>query len=591
MSEKKNLVQVFTETVKRLPDKTFYSFKKDGKWEKVSYAEFARKVYALAALFEELGVKKGDKIALLSENRLEWALTDYASLHIGSAIVPIYTSLLENQVQYIIDNCDAKIAIASNEMQAQKLKNIKEKLGKVEHFIQVDGLEEGFMSFWDKLEEKLKDSPDYSNAGDNISPDDLATLIYTSGTTGFPKGVMLTHWNFLSNVIGGLTILPITNEETFLSFLPLSHVFERMAGHYLPMYKGCTICYAEGIDYVAQNMNEVHPTVMTSVPRLYEKMHTKIVESVEEGSGLKKKIFYWSLEQGKKVLNLKKRGLKPGGMLGFKLSLAEKLVFSKLKEKLGGKIRFFVSGGAPLSKEVAEFFAYAGIYILEGYGLTETSPVIAVNPYDGFKFGTVGKILPNVEVKIADDGEILTKGPHVMVGYYKNEDETKEAIDPDGWFHTGDIGYIDEDGYLVITDRKKNIIVTSGGKNIAPQPIEGLLTSSRYIEQAVLIGDRRKFCSALIVPNLDALKSWAEGEGISAGDTEALLKDDRVIRMYREEIDRLSVDLASYETIKKFSLLPEPFSIETGELTPTLKVKRKIVEEKYKDILDAFYAD
>jgi long-chain acyl-CoA synthetase len=590
MSEMRNMVELFTDRVKKYADKTYYMFKKDGEWQQLSYAEFAQKVYAMAAAFEALGVKKGDKIAMLSENRLEWAITDYALLHLGAADVPVYPTLLENQIDYIVNNCDAKIILISNELQAGKIRAIKDKLTKIEHFISYDEVGDDFQSFWKLLDAQAGKNPDYSDNGKNIAPDDLATLIYTSGTTGFPKGVMLTHNNFYTNVRDALLGMPISHEDVFLSFLPLSHSFERMAGHYLPLWVGASIAYAEGIDYVPQNMAEIHPTVMTSVPRLYEKMHARVLDSVEQGPALKQKIFHWSIAQGKQALELQKRDKPVTGFLKTKLKIADKLVFSKLKERLGGRLRYFVSGGAPLSREIGEFFACAQIIILEGYGLTETTPVITVNKADKFKFGTVGPAIKNVELKIAEDGEILARGPNIMLGYYKNEEATKEAIDADNWFHTGDIGYLDEDNYLVITDRKKNIIVTSGGKNIAPQPIENLLVTSKYIEQSIVLGDKRKFCTALIVANVENLEAWAEKNDVSIDADGKWLENDKVKALYRTEIDRLCVDLASYETIKSFALLYKPFSIEEGTLTPTLKTKRKVIEEKYESTIDKLYS-
>ncbi len=549
----------------------------------------------MASGLKSLGLKVGDKVVLLSENRLEWAMVDYACQLSGFITVPIYPTLLENQVEYIINDSDAKVVFVSNIYQEEKVEHIQKKLKKVKHFyiFEKDSgvkMATHIAELEKQGEEYLKEHPDWHlQSLEKIKTDDLATIIYTSGTTGEPKGVMLTHGNFLSNIEGALRAFDVTHEDTFLSFLPLSHVFERMAGHYLPCYTGATIAYAESIDTVAQNLQEVRPTIMTSVPRFYEKIYARINESVREGSAIKRMIFNWSLKQGKKIF-LYKQNKKPiPGLLQKKFNIARKLVFDKLKERVGGRIRFFISGGAPLAREIGEFFAFANLYILEGYGLTETSPVIAVNREKAFKFGTVGLPLDNVEVKIADDGEILTRGPHVMKGYYKKDEATKEAIDNEGWFHTGDIGFFDKDGFLVITDRKKNIIVTSGGKNIAPQPIENMLITSRYIEQAVVVGDKRKYCSALIVPNMEILKAYAKDNYIEYETEEELLNNVMIKDLIRKEIDRLSVNLASYETIKEFTLLKEPFSIENGELTPTLKVKRNVIEKRYKDLIDKMY--
>jgi long-chain acyl-CoA synthetase len=381
----------------------------------------------------------------------------------------------------------------------------------------------------------------------------------------------------------------VDQNDVFLSFLPLCHVFERMAGHYLACYSASTIAYAESIDTVAQNMGEVKPTVMTSVPRLYEKIYARVLESVESGSALKRKIFYWAIGVGREYVGCIMNKKPVGAALQLKRNLAFKLVFSKLADRVGGRLRFFVSGGAPLAKEIGEFFGAAGLMIYEGYGLTETSPVIAVNKEDNFRFGTVGQVIPGIEVKIADDGEILTRGPHVMLGYFNKDNETREVIDDEKWFHTGDIGFIDSDGFLTITDRKKNIIVTSGGKNIAPQPIENQLVTCKFIEQAMIIGDKKRFCSAVIVPAFETLEKWARENNIPYDNRRQLISLPVVRQLFKSDIDNVNNSLASYETIKDFVLADAPFSIETGELTPSLKIKRKVVLEKFKDEIEKMY--
>lgn len=591
----KNLGEMLFKNTKEFADKPFYMFKREGRYQTLTYKDFFDQVILVSSGLKSLGLDKGDKVVMLSENRIEWAMVDYACQVAGLVSVPIYATLLENQVEYIVNDSDAKVVFVSNCYQEEKLILIKDKLKRVKNFYIFEPKADAkFAEPFEELKklgkEYLKNNSDwYEKSIQEIDEDDLATIIYTSGTTGEPKGVMLTHKNFLSNIEGSLRALEVKVSDIFLSFLPLSHVFERMAGHFLPCYRGATIAYAESIETVAENLQEVKPTIMTSVPRFYEKIYAKINESIHQGSVIKRLIFNWSLKQGKKVFLYKQNKKEIPGLLQKKFNLANKLVFSKLKERVGGRIRFFISGGAPLSKEIGEFFAYANLIILEGYGLTETSPVIAVNREEWFKFGTVGLPLDNVEVKIAEDGEILTRGPHVMKGYYKKEEATKEAIDKDGWFYTGDIGFFDKDGFLVITDRKKNIIVTSGGKNIAPQPIENLLISSRYIEQAVVVGDKRKYCSALIVPNLDLLKVYARDNYIEYDTEDELLIHPMIKDLIRKEIDRLSINLASYETIKEFTLMKKPFTIEDGELTPTLKIKRNVIEKKYKEIIDKMY--
>lgn len=593
-----SLAEMFYQVCDKRPTKTCFMSKENGAYQSLAFSEVKDIVQKLAGGLASLGVKKDDKVVILSENRKEWAFFDYAILTNGAATVPIYPTLLSSQVKYIINNSDAKLVIVSNKDQFEKIKKVEAQLPNVEKYIVIDSADifhPKTISYEELLkngESFLESNPDFiNNSVSNLKRDDLATIIYTSGTTGEPKGVMLIHGNFLSNIEGALQSISVSDQDSFLSFLPLSHVFERMVGHYLAFHVGATVAYAESVDTVAENLKEVSPTLMASVPRLFEKIYGRIMDSLEEGSPIKRKIFFWAIGVGKKVTEHRQKNQPLPGGLKLKYGIATKLVFSKLHERVGGRIRFFVSGGAPLSKEIGEFFTAAGLLILEGYGLTETSPVIAVNLLDKFKFGSVGFPLKNVEVKIAEDGEILTRGPHVMIGYYKNEEATREAIDAEGWFHTGDIGHIDEEGMLVITDRKKNIIVTAGGKNIAPQYIENLLITSRYIDQAVVLGDKRKFCSALLVPNMELLEKFAKENGLKNLAGNDLLTNPQVMDLISKEVEAVSTELASYETIKKFALVDHPFTIESGELTPTLKIKRNIVEERYRDIIEGCYAD
>jgi len=474
-----SLGAMFRSVCEKFPDRTAIMFKEGGAYQSLTKQEFKNRVYNFAAALQELGVQKGDRVLLLSENRLEWAISDYAILSLGAVTVPIYPTLLPSHIEFIINNSEGKVLILSDTIQFKKIQKIRDKIPKIEHLISMDKTESDDVISWDKAIEtgksRLEEKPDAIDKEiEKVTREDLASIIYTSGTTGLPKGVMLTHGNFLSNVEGSLQSISVSHEDTFLSFLPLSHVFERMAGHFLAFYAGSTIAYAESIETVADNLREVRPTVMTSVPRFFEKIYGRLLESLEESSLIKKKIFFWAVEVGKKANVYLQRGRPLNGFLKFKYNIADKLVYSKLKERVGGRIRFFVSGGAPLSREINEFFNAAGLTLL----------------------------------KIAEDGEILTRGPHVMKGYYKNEEDTKDAIDEEGWLHTGDIGYLDNDGFLYITDRKKNIIVTSGGKNIAPQPIENLLATSPFIEQVIVVGNKRKYCSAIIVPNIDKLKEF-----------------------------------------------------------------------------------
>jgi long-chain acyl-CoA synthetase len=417
----------------------------------------------------------------------------------------------------------------------------------------------------------------------------VASIIYTSGTTGVPKGVILTHKNFISNVKTCSEILEFSYKDTVLSFLPLSHVLERMVT-FTYVYQGCTVGFAESLETVGENLLEIKPNIMVSVPRVFEKIYSRVMDTVLQSSSLKRKIFFWALKVGKNYGKRKLAKQPISGSLQFKRNLAHKLVFSKIIEKTGGKVRFFVSGGAPLSKDIAEFFYAIGLLILEGYGLTETSPVISVNTFENIKFGSVGKSIPGVEVEIAADGEILAKGPNIMKGYYKKEEETREAFEG-GWFHTGDIGHIDEEGFLVITDRKKDLIITAGGKNIAPQPIENILKTNPYISNIVVIGDRRKFVSALVVPEFEKLEEYARFNNIAFSSRSELVKNSHVVNFIQAEVERSTPGLASYEKIKKVALLDRDFEIEKDELTPTLKVRRNIVAEKYKAVIDALYVE
>ena len=591
-----NLAEMFVSNAERLKERTAFMYKHEGQYKSISYNEAWTMVKKIAAGLASLGVKRGEKVALLSENRYEWAFTDYAVLALGAVNVPIYPSLLTYQVEYLLKDSGARVILCSDRVQLAKVESVRAHCPVLEKIIVFSPDQESasYLSLKQLLnlgETYLKQNPDFIRAEiAKTGLNDMATIIYTSGTTGEPRGAMLTHGNFLSNIESSLNYLHVGENDLFLSFLPLCHVFERMAGHFLAYYCGSAIAYAESIDSVALNMGEVKPTVMASVPRLYEKIYARILENVENGPALKRKIFYWAIGVGRQYIDCIMYKKPISSSLNLKRNLAYKLVFSKLAERVGGRLRFFVSGGAPLAKEIGEFFGAAGLMIYEGYGLTETSPVITVNKEDQFRFGTVGLVIPGVEVRIAEDGEILTRGPHVMLGYYNKESETRDAIDEAGWFHTGDIGFIDEkDGFLTITDRKKNIIVTSGGKNIAPQPIENQLVICKFIEQAVIIGDKRRYCTAVIVPAFDPLEKWAKDTSISFVSRRDLVMLPAVRELYKKEVESVNNNLASYESIKDFILTDSSFSIETGELTPSLKVKRNVVMDKFKDAIEKMY--
>ncbi|RPH57742.1 long-chain fatty acid--CoA ligase [bacterium] len=564
-----------------------------GTYQPMSTAELVDRVRRLSKALLDLGVQPGDRVALMSENGPHWPTVDFASLVIGAVLVPIYPTLLPEQSSYITRDCGAKVVVAETTAHLEGLLSHAGELPEVRQFVLIRGqsADPRVVTLADLLERGAGvDVAEFERRARAVRPEDLATFIYTSGTTGTPKGVMLTHDNIVSNVVNALTDIDIRSDQTALSFLPLSHSFERTVD-YCYFYRGTTIAYAESVATVAQNMGEAKPHVFVSVPRVYEKVLAKVNEGAAAGSPIKQKIFAWAVDVGKRSLPWRLKNQKPPGLLGFQLGLADKLVFSKIKERLGGRFLFALSGGAPLARDVAEFFWGAGIPIYEGYGLSETSPVISVNTPKAVKMGTVGRPIPGVEVKIAADGEILSKGPNIMKGYWNMPQETAEVIDSDGWFHTGDIGELDQEGFLRITDRKKELIINAYGKNVAPAPIENSLKSSRFIGQAVVIGDRRKFLSALLVPDFEALKPWAERQGVSVASNDALIHAPQVEALFKEEVERVNAGLASFEKIVAWELLPDEFTLETGELTPTQKVKRRVINQKYGDVLERLYAE
>jgi len=568
--------------------------KRNGRYEPISHDTLAERVRRTALGLEELGVRTGDRFAILSENRPEWAIADFACLMSGVTDVPIYPNLPSDQVAYILRDSGAVGIFVSNAEQAAKIAEIRSMCPALRHVVTFAADASGADLTLAAVEASgaAVDSDArraaYLDRGNAVRPDDVATIIYTSGTTGDPKGVMLTHDNIYSNVGAGRTQIPFAGVDTCLSFLPLSHIFERMAGHYLMFATGTSIAYAESADTVPLNLTEVRPTLVLSVPRLYEKMYARVLENALAGGGAKKRIFFWARGVAERWADVKLAGGTPRGLLGVQYGLAQKLVFSKLQQRTGGRLRYFVSGGAPLAPEINKFFYAAGLVILEGYGLTETSPVIAVNTPENFRIGTVGKPVPGVEIMIAPDGEILTRGPHVMKGYFNKPDATAEAIDAEGWFHTGDIGEL-RDGFLAITDRKKDIIVTAGGKNIAPQPIEGKIKTNKYVSQAVMIGDKRKFPIVLVVPNWESLEKWAKLNNILWTDRAQLLAMPTIHKKMEKEVMSEVESLARYERPKKVALLEHDFSIERGELTPTLKVKRRVIDKTYKALIDSMY--
>ncbi len=603
MQPPRTIPELFLQAVERHDSPAFMRYKAGGEFASIPAREFRKEVELAAFGLIELGVQQGDRVALLSENRPGWAFADLATLSVGAWSVPIYTSLMPDEIEYILNDCSAVACFVSTAEQLAKIDAMRARCPALKHVITLEPIESSSpstMTARSLLEQgqafRAKSPGVVEQRLAAIEPEHTASILYTSGTTGQPKGVMLSHNNFVTNVIDGLKSLVILTTDTNLSFLPLSHSFERTAGYYIMMHAGSSIAYAESVDAVIDNMAEVQPTVMTSVPRLYEKLYAGVLQKATDAGGLKKQLVFWARRIGIDYAEKRVAGERIPTHLAIQYRIADRLVFSKIRQLVGGRIRFFVSGGAPLAPVIAKFFYAAGMPILEGYGLTETSPVISVNTFGAIRFGTVGKAIENVEVKIEPDpdqpggeGEILVRGPNVMQGYYNLPEKTAEVLSPDGWFRTGDIGFIDNDGFIAITDRKRDLIKTSGGKFIAPQPIENDLKTSRYVSQAVVVGNRRKYASVLIVPNMDNVERYCREHNVATDDTDTMLESNEVQALFEELLEKINHDKSSYETLKKFCLVPRDFTIEAGELTPTLKVKRRVIEEKYSHLIDTMY--
>ena len=585
----KTLNDVFFEMVAGGRDRAVLRQDAEGKWQPISANQIYQRVRALAGAFAAWGIRKGDRVAILAENRWEWAVADFAVLALGAVDVPIYPTLTADQTAALLADSGSRVAVVSTKAQYDKVVQFRGQTA-VEYVVVMDdeatpdGVQLSTL-LGDADKESGRDAA-FDRMAYGVAPEDLATIIYTSGTTGEPKGVMLTHGNVAANINESLAGFEIGKEDACVSFLPLSHITARHLDY--AMYtRQATVAYCSSFDRLPAALKEVKPTVIVGVPRVYEKVRQEVERRASE-SGVKRRILKWAVARGAKQKELVARGEQPGGR-GWKV--ANKLVFNKIKEGFGGRARYYIAGGAPLGVDTAHWFASVGIRILEGYGLTETSPVLAINTPAANRMGSVGKPLPQVACRFAEDGELLVKGPNVFSGYWKRAEHEAESFDADGWFRTGDIGRVDGDGFLFITDRKKELLKTSGGKLIAPQPIENKLKASVYVAQAAMVGDKHQFASTLISPNFAALEGWAKERGIETTQKSEFIQNKRVIALYQEIVDKVNGTLANFETIKKFALVPDEWSLETGELTPSLKLKRRVIQEKYAALVDGFYAE
>ena len=570
----------FFETVKKHPNKPALLYKKEGVYFPITYRELSKKVETLSASLLALGVGSGDKVAILSENRPEWVISDLSIMAIGAIVVPLHSTFSPKAVCSVLTHSEAKVLIVSNSDLLNKVLLGQKHLKHLKMIILLECLtatqKEVLTSKVISWKAIFSQNQNYKFEKIFLDPDDCCSIIYTSGTTGKPKGVMLSHRNFLSNVEAVNEVVPVKENDVFLSFLPLSHVLERTAGYYMPICYGATIAYAESIKQLSFNLKEVRPTIMISVPRVFEKFHDAVWDKINSSYVFKRRTFKWALKQKKNTLRYR---------------IADLVVFKKIRRELGGRLRLTVSGGASLGENIGRFFNKVGITILEGYGLTETSPVISVNHEHDLKFGTVGKIVPGVKVKITDEKEILIKGPNVCQGYFRNRSQSRECFNKEGWFCTGDMGFIDKQGFLTVTGRAKELIVTSGGKNFWPERVENLLNNDRFIAQAMVIGNNRKFISALIVPDWQEIEIYFKENNIPLHEHDKLIKDPTLLDIFQDRINtKINPNLNEFEKVKKFKLLPQEFSQEQEELTATLKLRRHIIENHYKKWIECLYS-
>ena len=587
-NEPLTIAELFRLASANFPAVNLLNFKRDGRWQSIKGEEMYSRMLSCAAGLVKLGIQKGDRIAILSANSPEWTITDGACQVAGIVDVPIYTTLATASVEYILHDSGARILFLQDSFSFERLKDMLSNVPTIEWVVLFHGRseEERVLGFEQLVGEGFEGKFDASES----QPDDIATLIYTSGTTGEPKGVVLTHNCIISNVIDAGEKYDFSMQDTPLSVLPLSHIFERSA-MYLYLYHGMSVHYAESVEKVPENLAEVRPTIFVGVPRIFEKVYARAKLKSAQAGGLKERIFDWAIEIAKEyALKLEGKETIPTS-LSLKHEIADRLVFSKLRDFFGGRLRACITGGAALPDDIYLIFNGAGIPVMQGYGLTETSPVITSNNADHSRLGSVGKPIRNMKVRIADDGEIEASGPGVMIGYYHKPDATRDAFTADGWFRTGDIGYVDDDGFLFVTDRKKELFKTSGGKYIAPSPIEQMIRSSRFVSQAVLIGNERKFAAALIVPNFEMLESYAKHKGLEITSPKEFCEHPKVIDLIERQVAEKTQGLSRFETVKKVALLENELSVEGGELTPTLKVRRRVIDEKYKRVIDRLYAE
>lgn len=571
-----NLFAKFKETVNTYPNKIALKYKKEGKYKVMTFKELFSRIESLMTAFDMFGINKGDRIAILSENRPQWVIADFAIMGLGAINVPIHAVLTSKYIEYILNDSQCEILLLSNQKQMDKIIDVKDKLPHIKSIICFDEckIPENFPFRVFSMNNILNLSKGGYAKNIEIEPEHICSIVYTSGTTGEPTGVMLTHKNFISNIEAANKAVPTESKDILLSVLPLSHVFERVAGYYTPLFNGATIAYAEGIKTISQNLAEIKPTILCAVPRIYEKFDEKIWETARNSGYIKHKLFYWALKQ------------KPGTLAE---SISDYLVYKKIRSKLGGHIKFCICGAASLNPHIAKFFHKVGILIIEGYGLTENSPIVSCNQQDKYKFGTAGKVLNNLEVKIDANKEILVKGPSVMKGYLNQDEKTKNAKTEDGWLKTGDLGFMDSEGFLTIIGRIKEMIILNNGKNVVPEKLENLLNLDRFIYQSAIFGHQKPYLSALIVPDYNELTTYAKEQKISFNTPKDLLKNEVIHKLYNQIVEKQLKEMPDYEKIRKIYLIDREFSIESDEMTPTLKLRRKVIEGHYKNEIELLY--